>query len=99
MMTKRNQSPRKLRGPIHRTVDLTDRLPRSAWNLFLVSDMLAGTEDDGEEVIDVVGHAARQSAQGFHFFGPVRRFFQAFVGRDVCYGFDNMSVSILCDSF
>jgi hypothetical protein len=64
-----------------------------------MSDMLAGTEDHGEEVIDVVGHAARQSAQGFHFFGPVRRFFQAFVGRDVCDGFDNMSVSIMCDSF
>ena len=64
-----------------------------------MSDVLAGTEDDGEEVIDVVGHAPRQPAQRFHFFGLLSRLFQTFMGGDICDGFDNVSAAVMCGRF
>ena len=80
---ERQELPGQRRGPVARPVDLADELDGRVVGRQTHLDDFAIAVDDGEQVVEVVGHAAGQEADDFHFLGLPQPLFERLDGRNV----------------
>ena len=83
LAAKREQLPREIGGPFASLVDLRQRLADRIIGRMAGEEHFAITDDDGEQVVEIMSDASRKLADGFHFLGLTVLFFQRFAFGDV----------------